>query len=80
MGGIWGNVIVCVDYSVSGSGAIRADKGGWGHGGVAIPAVYTLAPLMTVVLPHASPQRLHGLGLERLHVVQQLEVTRQLLA
>lgn len=36
-----GNVMGCVDYSVSGSGAVSRHKWGWGAGGVAIPAVYT---------------------------------------
>jgi hypothetical protein len=62
MGGMFGNVmgcvelgIVCVDYSVSGSGAVATHLGWWGMGGVAIPAVYThrlhRSPLMTVALP-----------------------------
>ena len=41
-GGVLGNVmgcvelgIVCVDYSVSGSGAVSRHKWGWGAGGVA---------------------------------------------
>jgi hypothetical protein len=54
----------CVDYSVSGSGAVSEHLGWWGMGGVAVPAVYThrlpatgdsSPSLMTVALPHASP-------------------------
>jgi len=47
----------CVDYSVSGSGAVATHLGWWGMGGVAVPAVYThrlpqvIVPLMTVALP-----------------------------
>jgi hypothetical protein len=67
--GCVGNVIGCVDYSVSGSGAVSEHLGWWGVGGSRFPAVYT--PLMTVALP----LRLHSLGLEWLHVVQELEVT-----
>jgi hypothetical protein len=74
MGGMFGNVmgcvelgIVCVDYSVSGSGAVATHSGWWGMGGVAIPANSqppAYQPLMTVALC------LNSLGLERLDVVQ----------
>jgi hypothetical protein len=72
----------CVDYSVSGSGAVSRHKWGWGAGGVASQPFTRTAyasPLMTVALPHASsPLRLHSLGLQWLqwsHVVQELEVS-----
>ena len=58
MGGVFWNVMGCVDYSVSGSGAVRRHFGGSGYGGVAATAisVYTHSPtgdspLMTVALP-----------------------------
>jgi hypothetical protein len=48
---------------------------GWGR----LPAVYThrlpACRLMTVAFPMPLPLRLHGLGLEWPHVVQELEVT-----
>ena len=41
-----GEVMGCVDYSVSGSGAVSEHLGWWGVGGSRIPAVYTLAPTL----------------------------------
>jgi hypothetical protein len=73
-GGLLGNVMGCVDYSVSGSGAVATHLGWWGMGGVAsqpftrLPQV--IVPLMTVALPCASPLRLHSLCSQWLHVVQ----------
>ena len=36
MGGVSGNVMGCVNHSVSGSGAVSQQFGGWRVGGVAI--------------------------------------------
>jgi hypothetical protein len=53
MGGVWNVMgcveigIVCVNHSVSGSGAVRRHKWWWGYGGVAPPAFTRIAPSAT---------------------------------
>jgi hypothetical protein len=51
-GGVLGNVMGCVDYSVSGSGAVSEHLGWWGMGGVASQSsTRTACRLMTVAPP-----------------------------